>query len=59
MWVDNRGVPENADGDNYYDMYMYDLSTKKETQITTSGDAIHPAIYEDKIAWLRGHDGYC
>jgi beta propeller repeat protein len=30
---------------------MYDLSTKTETQITTSGTAFEPAIYGDKIVW--------
>ncbi len=30
---------------------MYDLSTQKETQITTSGSAHDPVIYGDKIVW--------
>ncbi|AAM32438.1 PEGA domain-containing protein [Methanosarcina mazei] len=33
------------------DIYMYNVSTSKETQITTSGKANYPAIYEDKVVW--------
>jgi beta propeller repeat protein len=32
---------------------MYDLSTQKETQITTSGSASNPCIYGDKIVYGR------
>ncbi|AKB36473.1 cell surface protein [Methanosarcina siciliae C2J] len=34
------------------DVYMYDLGTRKETQITTSGSASSPAIYDNKIVWV-------
>ncbi len=37
--------------DTVYDIYMYDLSTKKQTQITTSGEAENPAIYGNRIVW--------
>ena len=34
------------------DIYMYDLSTGKETQITTNQAAQNPpSIYDDKIVW--------
>ena len=33
-------------------IYMYDLSTSRETRITTSGLASNPAIYGDRIVWL-------
>ncbi|HEX3078642.1 MAG TPA: PKD domain-containing protein [Lachnospiraceae bacterium] len=33
------------------DIYMYDLSAKKETRITTSGLASNPSIYGDRIIW--------
>lgn len=33
------------------DIYMYDLSTKKVTQITNSGSAASPAIYGNRIVW--------
>jgi beta propeller repeat protein len=34
------------------DIYMYDLSTKKETQITSSPDSqASPAIYGNRIVW--------
>jgi beta propeller repeat protein len=36
---------------------MYDLSTKKETQITTSGSAANPDIYGDRIVWQDDRDG--
>ena len=34
------------------DVYMYNLDTRKETQITTSGSASSPAIYDNKIVWV-------
>ncbi|WP_240664303.1 hypothetical protein [Methanosarcina sp. MSH10X1] len=35
------------------DIYIYDLSTKKETQITSSPDTqTHPAIYGNRIVWV-------
>jgi beta propeller repeat protein len=44
VWMDYRGEECN--------IYMYDLSTKKESQISTSG-MVHgsPAIYDNKIVW--------
>jgi len=45
VWQDYRnGKP---------DIYMYDLTTKKETRITslTNSEQINPAIYGDKIVW--------
>ncbi len=52
VWVDKRNLE--------YDIYLYDLVTKKETLITDesslfnvdcSGDSIYPDIYEDKIVY--------
>mgnify|MGYP000870971321 FL=1 len=44
------------------DVYMYDRTTKKETQITSSPDAqTHPVIYENRIVWQDDggkDDGY-
>jgi beta propeller repeat protein len=37
---------------NWYDLYMYNLSTKKETQIPTIISAYNPAIYGNRIVWL-------
>ena len=34
-----------------YDIYMYNISTHKVTQITTNGKAYNPAIYGDRIVW--------
>lgn len=37
---------------------MYNLSTNKETQITTSKSAVgKPSIYDDKIVWVDNRDG--
>jgi beta propeller repeat protein len=33
------------------DIYIYNLSTKMQTCITTSGKAYHPKIYGDRIVW--------
>ncbi len=47
VWVDRRNVERG-------DIYMYDLLTNTERQITTSsaeGGTLFPAIYEDKIVW--------
>jgi len=32
-------------------VYMYDISTHTQTQLTTSGSASNPSIYENKIVW--------
>lgn len=41
-----------------WDIYMYDLSTEEEIQITTDpGYQILPAIYEDKIVWQDFRNG--
>ena len=49
-------MPTNADSDgNSYLLpviYMYDLSTPKQTHISTSEAAISTAIYGDKIVWM-------
>ena len=36
---------------------MYNFSTASETRITTSGSAIYPAIYGDRIVWMDGRNG--
>ena len=37
---------------------MYDISTKKETQITTGpSDSLYPAIYGDRIVWDDNRNG--
>nr|WP_279385095.1 hypothetical protein [Methanosarcina barkeri] len=38
------------------DIYMYNVSTSKETQITSGGSTSHPAIYEDRIVWADNRD---
>ena len=39
------------------DIYVYDLSTGKNTQLTNSGSAYNPAIYADRIVWHDGRNG--
>ena len=59
MWQDSR----NGDGHNPTDIYMYDLSTSREIQITDDdSDQYSPDIYGDRIVWAdwrnRGWDIY-
>ncbi|MDQ1253008.1 MAG: hypothetical protein QG646_2150 [Euryarchaeota archaeon] len=42
---------------NNSNIYMYDLSMKKETQITKSGSASNPRIYVDRILWQDSRNG--
>lgn len=59
VWEDYRSgyqVVGNENGNP--DIYMYDLSTKKETRISTSKSAHNPAIYGDKIVWDDWRNGY-
>ena len=60
VWMDDR----NGGGREYgqyvgnWDIYMYDLSTHKETQITTNeSNQMEPAIYGDRIVWTDGRNG--
>lgn len=50
VWSDNRN--------GNYDIYMYDLSTNTETQITSdSVNQTHPDISDDRIVWLNWTSG--
>jgi beta propeller repeat protein len=50
VWEDRRS--------RNYDIYMYDLSTSQERQITTNtARQERPAIYEDKIVWQDYRNG--
>jgi len=50
VWTDAR----NEDGD----IYMYNLSIARETQITTNESTQNnPAIYDDKIVWCDWRNG--
>ena len=62
VWVDGRnggkldeyGNPvcdENGKIIGKLDIFMYDITTHKETQITTSGTAYKPAIYGNRVVW--------
>ena len=50
MWRDDRNGKD--------DIYMYDISTFRETQITTYPTAKEgPAIYGDRIVWMDSCNG--
>ena len=50
VWVDNRN--------GNTDIYMYDLATQTEVQITTNtAGQMYPAISGDKIVWSDGRNG--
>src|SRR5665647_136723 len=61
VWQDNRNggsLDESWEPTGNWDIYMYDLSTHKEIQITTNGsNQIHPDIYGDKIVWEDNRNG--
>jgi len=39
------------------DIYMYNLSTSTECQVTFNREALYPAIYADRIVWTEYHNG--
>src|SRR5665647_1510057 len=48
VWQDSRLGNEKSD------IYMYDIFTKKETQITNNGSNHYsPVIYRNKVAWME------
>uniref|UniRef100_UPI0006CF517C PKD domain-containing protein n=1 Tax=Methanosarcina barkeri TaxID=2208 RepID=UPI0006CF517C len=60
VWQDTRnGESWDKHGNliSYWNIYMYNLSTYTETQITTSGLAQHPDIYGDRIVWMDKRNG--
>jgi PGF-pre-PGF domain-containing protein len=53
VWTDYRNILETKFPIDWPtpDIYMYDLSTSKETRITTSGSARNPSIYKNRIVY--------
>ena len=49
VWRDFRNRDPN--------IYMYDLSTHEESQISTSGNAADPAIHNDITVWMEIRNG--
>jgi beta propeller repeat protein len=60
VWVgygDNGTITDkNNNSIGRLDIYMYDLSTSRETRITTSGLASNPTICGDRIIWQDKHN---
>ena len=61
VWADNRnggGRDEYGKPDGNWDIYMYDLSTSTETQITSSNSTQwKPSIYGNRIVWEDKRNG--
>ena len=55
IYGDRVVYEDNRNGKS--DIYMYDLSTKREAQISTSGTSDYPAIYGDRIVWKDDRNG--
>ncbi|MDY0130163.1 MAG: hypothetical protein RBR63_08280, partial [Methanosarcina vacuolata] len=54
VWYENRNLNVEELGS---DIYMYNLSTATETQISTSWSASYPVIYGDRIVWHDSRNG--
>lgn len=53
----NRIVWQDLRNGNY-DIYMYDLTTSRETRITANeSNQTYPALYGDRIVWQDDHNG--
>ncbi|WP_162197639.1 PKD domain-containing protein [Methanosarcina horonobensis] len=59
VWQDYRyGNYGDGTFDGTYDVYVYNLSTSREIQITTPGSAAtNPDIYGDRIVWSDDRNG--
>jgi beta propeller repeat protein len=56
-WVREKSSDPYYDPDAYYNIYVYDISTKKTTLIPTGGAAQNPSIYGERIVWSEGFFG--
>ncbi len=57
IYGDKTVFLDDRSGWGRYNIYMYDLSTSKETRITTNNSYYNtgPAIYGDRIVWQEFH----
>ena len=55
----SRIAPYSIYGNQFFDIYVYDLDTEKETQLTHGMRAANPAVCPDgeKIAYVSSNDG--
>ena len=60
VWEDERnGILDEFGSIGNYDIYMYNISTSTETQITTNtADQVEPFIYGNRIFWIDKRSGY-
>ena len=60
IWIDGRS--QNLDNFSIwgnFDIWMYNLSTREETQVTTSESCKHhPRVFDDKIVWHDSRNNY-
>lgn len=54
---DNKLVWTNYENNGFIDIYMYDLSAKKESRITTKSYAFLSCIYGNRIVYLNNSNG--
>ena len=58
VWVETSYEGDyNGEHESYFNIYMNDLSTQQETQISTSGTAQYPAIFGDRMVWQDERNG--
>jgi len=60
VWEDERnGILDEFGRIGNYDIYMYNISTSTETQITTNtADQVEPFIYGNRIVWIDKRSQY-
>ena len=60
VWMDSRNNAkiDYSDSDVKWNIYMYNLSTSRETQVSPGESSqMFPAIYEDRIVWMDSRNG--
>ena len=55
-WCNGTIIDKNNNSISRDSICIYDLSTKKETRISTGGRTYNPVIYGDRIIWHDSHN---